>query len=103
MARFACLAAQQGLELGQKETTTCSTCPSNARTRPGAQPRAHRVAPRHARPRAHARARAYKADPALTVHPRSLSTPPERKFTSDRSVHGVPVVARVPTTVDQPL
>jgi hypothetical protein len=43
MARFACLAAQQGLELGQKETAMCSTRPSNARARPGARPRAHRA------------------------------------------------------------
>jgi hypothetical protein len=34
-----------------------------------------------------------KPTPALTVHPRSLSTPPERKFTGDRSAHGVPVAA----------
>jgi hypothetical protein len=43
-----------------------------------------------------------KPTEALAVHPRSLSTPLERKFTSDRSVHGVPVAARDPTTVDQP-
>jgi hypothetical protein len=39
---------------------------------------------------------------ALTVHPRSLSTPPERKFTGDRSAHGVPVAAQDPTTIDRP-
>jgi hypothetical protein len=39
---------------------------------------------------------------ALTVHPRLLSTPPERKFTGDRSAHGVPAAARDPTTVDRP-
>jgi hypothetical protein len=43
-----------------------------------------------------------KPTEALTVHPRSLSTLPERKFTGDRSAHGVPVAARDPTTVDRP-
>jgi hypothetical protein len=43
-----------------------------------------------------------KPTPALTVHPRSLSTPPERKFTGDRSAHGMPAAARDPTTVDRP-
>jgi hypothetical protein len=68
--------------------------------------------PRHSAPRAPCCA---KQDPAptpaptpikpteaLTVHPRSLSTPPERKFTGDRSAHGVPAAARDPTTIDQP-
>jgi hypothetical protein len=57
-------------------------------------------APRQERPRACART--YKANPALTVHPRSLSTPLEHKFTGDRSAHGVPAAARDPTTVDRP-
>jgi hypothetical protein len=42
-----------------------------------------------------------KSTPALTVHPSSLSTPPERKFTGDRSAHGVPAAARDPTTIDR--
>jgi hypothetical protein len=91
MARFACLAAQQGLEFGQKEMVTCSTRPGNARARPDAQPRARRATPDPA---------PIKLTPALTVHPRSLSTPPERKFTGDRSAPGVPTAARAPTAVD---
>jgi hypothetical protein len=44
-----------------------------------------------------------KPTPALTVHPRSLPTPPERPFTGVPSAHGVPAAARATTTVDQPL
>jgi hypothetical protein len=44
-----------------------------------------------------------KPAPALTVRPHSLLTPPERKFTSYRSAHGVPAAARAPATVDRPL
>jgi hypothetical protein len=44
-----------------------------------------------------------KPTSALTVCPRSLSTPPERKFTGDRSAHGVAAAARALTTVDRPL
>jgi hypothetical protein len=98
MARFARLAAQQGLELGQKEMATCSTRPGNARSRPGARPYARSSAPDPAptpTPK--------KLTPALTVYPRSLSTPPERKFTGDRSVHGVQGAARAPASVDRPL
>jgi hypothetical protein len=43
-----------------------------------------------------------KSTEVLTVHPRSLSTPPERKFTGDRSAHGVPAASRDPTTIDRP-
>ena len=60
MARFARLRSLQTFEQGQKQTSTCSTCPGIARARPGARPRAHRVAP--GRTRAHAHARAYKAN-----------------------------------------
>jgi hypothetical protein len=59
MARFARLAAQQGLEHGQKEMATCSTRPGIARARPGARPRTHRVVP--SQTRAPTRAHAYKA------------------------------------------
>jgi hypothetical protein len=58
--RFTRLAAQQGLEHGQKEMATCSTRPGIARARPGARPRAHRAAP--SQTRACARAHAYKAN-----------------------------------------
>jgi hypothetical protein len=67
MARFARLAAQQGLEHGQKEMATCSTRPGNARARPDARPRARRVAP--SQTHAHARARANKADRGLDRTP----------------------------------
>jgi hypothetical protein len=67
MARFARLGAQQAQELGQNNTATCSTRPSNARARPGARPRTHRAAP--SQTRAHARAHAYKADRGLDRTP----------------------------------
>jgi hypothetical protein len=95
MVRFARLAAQQKLEHGQKEMATCSTRPGNARARPDARPRVRRA----------------KQDPmptpikpteALTVHTRSLSTPPECKFTDDRSEHSMPATAQDSTTVDRP-
>jgi hypothetical protein len=44
-----------------------------------------------------------KPTSALTVQPRSLSAPTERKFNGDRSAHGVLAAARAPTTVDRPL
>jgi hypothetical protein len=99
-------------------------CSARARTRAEGNghvfdaPWRRQSTPRHSTPRASRRA---KQDPsptptptptptpapikpteALTVHPRSLSTPLERKFTSDRSTHGVPAAARDPTTVDWP-
>jgi hypothetical protein len=43
-----------------------------------------------------------KPTEALTVHPRLLSTPPERKFIGDCTAHGVLAAARDPTTVDWP-
>jgi hypothetical protein len=62
---------------------------------------AHARSPAPRQPRVHAALVPIKATPVLTVHPRSLSTPPERKFTGDRSAHGVPAAARDPTTVDR--
>jgi hypothetical protein len=94
MARFTRLAAQQGLELGQNEMATCSTRPGNARACPDARPRACRANPTPA---------TIKPTSALTVHPRSLPTPPERQFTGDHFVHGVPAAARAPATLDWPL
>jgi hypothetical protein len=66
--------------------------------------------PRHSAPRALPCAKQepaptptpIKSIEALTVHPRSLSTLPERKFIGDRSAHGVPGAARDTTTVDRP-
>jgi hypothetical protein len=69
MARFTRLGAQQAQELGQNNTTTCSTCPGNARARPGARPHARRAAPSQTRAHARARARAYKAGRGLDRTP----------------------------------
>jgi hypothetical protein len=91
MARFARLAAQQGLEHGQKEMATCSTRPGIARAR---------TAPCQAEPVPPPAP--IKPTKASTVRPRSLSTSPERKITGDCSAHGVPVATREPTTVDRP-
>jgi hypothetical protein len=74
--------------------------PRNARACPSARPRARRAVQDPAPMPVPA---PIKPTPALTVHPRSLSTLPERKFTGDRSAHGVPVAARAPATVDRPL
>jgi hypothetical protein len=71
MARFAHLGALQAQELGQITTTTCSTRPSNARARPGAQPCERRVALRQ--PRAHARG--YKVHPGLDRTPPRAPNP----------------------------
>jgi hypothetical protein len=73
MERFARLSAQQALELRQKETNTCSTCPGNARARLDAWP--HAPVPHDARPRAHTCARAYKTDRGLDLMP-SLALSP---------------------------
>jgi hypothetical protein len=67
MARFAHLQSLQPFEPGQKQTSTCSTRPGIARTRPGAQPRAHHAAPRQARAPAHACA--YKASQGFNRTP----------------------------------
>jgi hypothetical protein len=88
MARFARLAAQQAQELGQNETTTCSTHPGNARARPDARPRTSRSAPRQ--PRAHAcaraRARTYKANLGLDRTP-PLTPDPARAPVHRRSLY----------------
>jgi hypothetical protein len=100
MARFARLGALQAQELEQINTTTCSTRPGNARTRPGARPRMRRAALRQ--PRAHAHARGYKAHPVSTVHPHALLTLPEHEFTRVCPENGVPAAAQAPTIVDRP-
>jgi hypothetical protein len=71
MARFARLGALQAQELGQINTTTCSTRPGNARACPDAQPRARRAALRQ--PRGHARG--YKAHPGLDRTPPRAPNP----------------------------
>jgi hypothetical protein len=62
-----------------------------------------RAAPRHATLDPAPTPAPIKPTPALTVHLRSLSAPPKRKFTGVRSAHGVPAVARAPTTMERPL
>jgi hypothetical protein len=98
MARFARLAAQQELELGQNETTMCSIRPGNARARHDAWPRA-----RHARPRAHARFRAYKANQGRDRTPLLALSPAQAhvhwRSPCTRRASGRPS----PTTVDWPL
>jgi hypothetical protein len=98
MARFARLGAQQAQELGQNNTAMCSTRPGNARACPCTRPRACRAAPCRVNPAP----AAIKPTPASTVCPRSLLTPPERKFTGVCSAYGVPAAARAPATVDRP-
>jgi hypothetical protein len=100
MTRFARLGAQQAQELGQNNTATCSTRPSNARVEPAPALGPARATPSHAKltpapvP--------IKPTEASTVRPRSLSTSLDRKITDDRSAHGVPAAAQEPTTVDRP-
>jgi hypothetical protein len=75
-------------------------------------PRRRQSAPQRLAPRAPHRAKQdpmpvpaptlIKPTPALSIHPRSLSTPPEHKFTGDRFAHGVPAAARDPTTINRP-
>jgi hypothetical protein len=105
-------------EISQKSYGEIRTfgCTTRARTRVERNghvfdaPWRRQSTPRHSAPRRPCRAKQdpvpapapIKLTPALTVHPRSLSTPPERKFTGDRSAHGVPAAARDPTTVDRP-
>jgi hypothetical protein len=103
-------------EISQKSYGEIHTFGCSARARTRAEGNGHvfdapwrrQSTPRRLAPRALCRAKQdpvtapIKPTPALTVHPRSLSTPPERKFTGDRSAHGVPAAARDPTTIDRP-
>jgi hypothetical protein len=75
MARFVRLGALQAQELGQINTTTCSTRPGNARACPGARPRVRLASPRQ--PRAHG----YKANPGLD------RTPPRAPNPAQAQVH----------------
>jgi hypothetical protein len=67
MASFAHLGALQVQELGQINTATCSTRPSNTRARPDARTHARRATLRQ--PRTHAHARGNKAHPGLDRTP----------------------------------
>jgi hypothetical protein len=109
MERFARLGARQAQELGQNNTTMCSTRPGNARARPGARPRAHCAAP--SQTHAHARARAYKADRGLDrtpplalnlagaqVHRRSLCA--QRASGHPRPDHSRPATLAIPAPSD---
>jgi hypothetical protein len=90
MARFTRLGAQPAQELGQNNTTTCSTRPGNARARTGARPRTRHAALRQ--PRAHARA--YKANPSLDRTPPLAPNPARaqvhRRLPWERRVSGRP-------------
>jgi hypothetical protein len=92
MARFARLAAQQGLEHGQKEMATCSTRPGIAKARPGARPRTHRAAP--SQTRAPTCARAYKASRGFNrMPPLALNltgAPDDRRLLCARRASGLP-------------
>jgi hypothetical protein len=68
-----------------------------ARACPGAQPRAHRVAP--SQTRATSRSRAYKASQGFNRTP-SLAL--DLAGAQDCPAHGVLVATRAPTTVDRP-
>jgi hypothetical protein len=89
LARFARLRSLQAFEQWQKQTPMCST-------RSGAPEHAPALGPARSAPR---QAKLVptpapiKLTEASTVHPRSLSTSPERKFTGDCSAHGVPAAA----------
>jgi hypothetical protein len=67
------LGALQAQELGQMNTTTCSTRPGHARARPQRSARARNPAP--CQPRAHARARGYKAHTSLDRTPSRAPNP----------------------------
>jgi hypothetical protein len=71
--RFARLGALQAQELGQMNTTTCSTRPGNARARPRRS--AHPRGPALCQPRAHAHARGYKAHNGLDRTPSRAPNP----------------------------
>jgi hypothetical protein len=67
LPRFASLRSHQAFEQGQKNTSTCSTCPELARARPTLEPAC--PMPRWATPVSPARARAYKASQGFSRSP----------------------------------
>jgi hypothetical protein len=82
------LAAQQALELGQKNTHTCSIYPGALEHTPVLGPvRPRRVMPDPA-------PTPIKPPEATTVLPRSLSAPPEHEFAGVLPTHGVPAAAQ---------
>jgi hypothetical protein len=93
--RFGALLAQ---ELGQMNTTTCSTRPGALEHALGAPPT--RAAPRRANPTP--APVAIKATPASTVHPRASLTQPELKFAGVCLENGVLAAVQATTTVYRP-
>jgi hypothetical protein len=85
---------------GQRNTTTCSTRPGNARARPRRSARARSLAP--CQPRTHARATAIKPTPVSIVRPRSLLTWSKHEFTGVCPENRMPAAAQATTTVDRP-
>jgi hypothetical protein len=100
LPRFARLRSQQAFEQGQKHTSTCSTRPELARARPTPD----RACPTscQAEPVPLPAPAPIKPAKSSTIHPRSLSTSPERKITGVCLAHSVLVAARAPTTIDRP-
>jgi hypothetical protein len=95
------LAAQQALELEQKETNTRSTCPGMPENAPALGPARWRRAMPDPVPTP--TLAPIKPTKALTVHPCSLLAPPKCKIAGVHSAHDVPAAARALTTVDRPL
>jgi hypothetical protein len=100
LPRFARLRSQQAFERGQKNTSTCSTCPELARACPASDPA--RPTSRQAEPMQLPAPAPIKPAKALAVRPCMLSTSPEHEITSVCPTHSVPAAARAPTAVDQP-
>jgi hypothetical protein len=93
LARFGALLAQ---ELGQMNTTTCSTRPSVPEHALGAPPT------REAQCRANPASAAIKNTPGSTVHPCASLTQLELKFVGVCPENGMPAAAQATTTVDRP-
>jgi hypothetical protein len=87
-------------ELGQMNTTTCSTRPGNTRARSRRSARAHSPAP--CQPRAHAHARGYKAHTGLDRTPPLTPNLIEHEFTGVCPENLMPAAAQAMATVDRP-
>jgi hypothetical protein len=92
LARFARLVDQDAFEQGQKQTSTCSTCPGTPEHAQALGP----ACPRQATPDpAPSPVPApIKQPQAATVLPRTPSAPPEHEFAGVLSAHGVPSAAQ---------
>jgi hypothetical protein len=93
LPRFARLRSRRDVELGQKNTSTCSTCSERARARPTPDPT--RSAPRRAAPVSPACARAYKAHRSFNrTPPRALhltGARDHRRLPCKRRARGHPI------------